>query len=338
MQILDHQSTEQVLPWEGMAAALRKVLQSQALGHTNCPVRSSVPLAGLPAGVMLTMPAADQHLAVVKTVTVHLGNPSHQPAFPAVQALLMVMDARTGERLALLDGEAVTVRRTAALSALAALAARAQGRELNGPLHIIGAGAQAKAHLQAFAALLESRECTIQSRTLQSAQALAGFAQGLGYRARVCVEPNQARPFGSANEAPEFVSIGDALEQASIIVTATSSATPVLYGPVKHDALICAVGAFTKTMAEVHASLVNQCTVVVDTMEGCIAEAGDLLQAYVDWSRITPLHALVCPAPCNEQEADQQPVVTPQPLLFKSVGSALWDLAAAHCWAQSRGL
>jgi ornithine cyclodeaminase/alanine dehydrogenase-like protein (mu-crystallin family) len=326
MHILDHSATEAALPWSGMLEALGEVLLAQSRGTTQCPVRTRVDLAGEPKGLLLTMPAADEQLAVVKTVTVHLGNrkPTDpltsltKPGLPAVQAAVLVMDAGTGERLAMLDGEVVTLRRTAALSALAVKLARLHQKGTDGPLHIIGSGAQARAHLQAFAALLDPDSCTIQTRNMRSGEQLVALAQSLGV---------QARLDGSTQ----------AVSQASVIVAATSSSTPVLHAPIRSDAVICAIGAFTSTMAEVQAQLVQSCRIIVDTLEGCKAEAGDLLQAQVHWEDILPLHEVLA----NTQTPGAVASYMPRPhqaWLFKSVGSALWDLAAAHCWARTQGI
>ncbi len=326
MKILDHSATEAALPWSGMLEALEEVLLAQSRGITQCPIRTRVDLAGEPRGLLLTMPAADEQLAVVKTVTVHLGNrkPTDQlttlasPGLPAVQAAVLVMDARTGERLAMLDGEVVTLRRTAALSALAVKLARPQGTGTEGPLHIIGSGAQARAHLQAFAALLDQKSCTIQTRNVHSGDELLALAQSLGI---------QARLDGSLQ----------AVSQASVIVAATSSATPVLHAPIRNDAMICAIGAFTSTMAEVDAQLVRSCHIIVDTLEGCKAEAGDLLQAQIGWEQVLPLHQVLTHT--QTPGAASSILLMPHlPWLFKSVGSALWDLAAAHCWARTQGI
>jgi ornithine cyclodeaminase/alanine dehydrogenase-like protein (mu-crystallin family) len=101
----------------------------------------------------------------------------------------------------------------------------------------------------------------------------------------------------------------------------------MLHGPVRDDAVISAIGAFTRHMAEVAPELVQRCDVVVDTMEGCRAEAGDLIQANVDWSKVASMDALIAGSAARDRT-----------LLFKSVGSALWDLAAARCWAGGAGV
>jgi 1-piperideine-2-carboxylate/1-pyrroline-2-carboxylate reductase [NAD(P)H] len=303
MKILDAQATAAALPWAGMLAALQDILAAQRAGHARCPVRNRLNLGATPdapgAGVLLTMPATDGELAVVKVVTVHGGNPAQQ--LPAVQAAVLVIDARTGQRLALLDGEVVTERRTAALSALAVrqLTGRADWR--GATLQIIGAGAQARAHMEAFAACLGVDRLRVQTRSPASAAPLIALARKHGLQAEQ----------------------GDAasLRTAELIVTATTSSTPVMDDAVAEHALICAVGAFTSRMAELPPALVRRARCVVDTTDGCRAEAGDLLQAGVDWAQIAQLADAPQPAPGA-------------PIVFKSVGSALWDLAAARCWWQ----
>ena len=95
-------------------------------------------------------------------------------------------------------------------------------------------------------------------------------------------------------------------------------------GPLRPDALICAVGAFTPEMAEVSPEIVSSSRVVVDTLDGAESEAGDLIQAAAaagwDFSRTVELATLLdAPRPAPDR-----------PTVFKSVGHALFDLAAAH--------
>ncbi|HEY0069437.1 MAG TPA: delta(1)-pyrroline-2-carboxylate reductase family protein, partial [Chloroflexia bacterium] len=112
---------------------------------------------------------------------------------------------------------------------------------------------------------------------------------------------------------------GEVLARLGLIVTATTSTRPVLPSDVPDSAFIAAVGAYTPSMAELPPGLVHRSRLFVDTLEGAQAEAGDLIQAGVDWSQVTPL----------DQALDME---RPEsgPIVFKSVGHALWDLAAAR--------
>jgi ornithine cyclodeaminase len=210
----------------------------------------------------------------------------------------------SGERLALLEGSVVTARRTAAVSLLAA---QTLAPNPSGPLLIIGAGTQGKSHLEAFQEGLGTDKVYIYSRSREHAEALASYAR-------------QRRMLGQA-----VGSLEPALDEASLIVCATTSPTPVLLRA-PDRAFIAAVGAYRPEMAEVGPEVVRQAALYVDTLEGARAEAGDLLQAGVDWNQVQPLaRALHQPKPGGR-------------VLFKSVGHALWDLAAARLAISSLGI
>jgi len=291
MRIFNAEQTAALLPVEKLLDALRDVLRRRAAGATTAPPRTSMALPG--GGTLLLMPAATAELAITKLVTVHPANASR--GLPSVQAEVLVWEAATGRRLALLDGATVTARRTAAVSLLAArmLAPRADGTLL-----IVGAGTQARAHLHAFAETLPLGEVWIASRTVERAQTLAAEARARGLQASAVHDPAPVLPY------------------ASLVVTATTSATPVIADALFPASFVAAVGAYRPDMAELPPSLVRRAKLYVDTLDGAREEAGDLLQAGVNWSTVTPLAA-------EMQRPDGGPVV------FKSVGHALWDLAAA---------
>jgi 1-piperideine-2-carboxylate/1-pyrroline-2-carboxylate reductase [NAD(P)H] len=214
-----------------------------------------------------------------------------------------VFDSATGTRRLVLDGPTVTARRTAAVSLVAArrLASRPEG-----PLLVVGAGAQGHAHVEAFAEGLGTREVRIVSRTPASAHALADRARQLGLRAAV-------------------VDAGDAeLADCPLVVTCTPADGVVLDGPCRPDAFIAAVGAFTPRMVELSPALCRQVaesgTIVLDTPDA-VHEAGDLLQAGLDVSAYPTLRDVVLGRVAKR----------PGPVLFKSCGWAGWDLAAARC-------
>ncbi len=299
MRILDWALTHQLLPYPELADELRAVLRDKRAGIATAPQRLVLPLSD--GGVLLTMPATDRDIAITKLVTVHPHNAVR--GLPSIHGEVIVMDAHTGERLLLLDGRAVTARRTAALSLLAAYTLAGEEAK-RGPLLIIGAGVQGRAHLEAFGQWLPSCDVFIFSRAFDDAKALAHEAR---------MQRINAQAIGI---------ISDVLPTCGIVVTATTSRQPVLDDRVREDALIVAVGAYSGEMAELPASLVRRAQVFVDTLEGAQSEAGDLIQAGVDWSRVTPLEALQTTVP--------PPVMPGSPIIFKSVGHALWDLAAAR--------
>lgn len=297
MRLYTAAETARRLPYPALAERLREALRH--LGARPLQERLAVPLAA--RGVLLAMPAADPELAMTKLVTVHPDNAAQ--GLPTIQGEVVALDARTGVRLGVLDGATVTGRRTAALSLLAA---QTLAPEPDGALLVVGAGVQARAHLEAFRAGLGTERVLVASRTQERAEALAAHARSLGMAAEVIRDPH------------------DALGRVSLIVTATTSARPVLRAPLPERAMVCAVGAFRPEMAELSPELIAGASVVVDTLEGARSEAGDLIQAAAaglwGWERATPLEALLA--------GEAHPL--PGPLVFKSVGHALFDLAACH--------
>jgi 1-piperideine-2-carboxylate/1-pyrroline-2-carboxylate reductase [NAD(P)H] len=298
MEILDAEETAARLPYVDLAESIREVALKRASREVQAPARMALPLPE--GGVLLVMPAIDEDIAITKLVTVHPENAGR--GLPTVQGEVVVMEAATGRRLGLLDGSVVTARRTAALSMLAA---RELAPRPNGSLLIVGAGTQGRAHLEAFREGLGTVRAFVASRTPERAASLAEHAENLGMEARAVQDP------------------GAALDEVSLVVTATTSREPVLPEEVPEDAFVAAVGSFEPEAAELPPGLISRSTVVVDTLEGAREEAGDLIQAQrvgaFSWENATPLE--------DALRARERPGGT---VVFKSVGHALWDLAAAR--------
>lgn len=288
---LDAAQTRQRLPYAALLLALEAALRELAAGAIQAPERHSLALPG--GARYLVMPAVNARLAISKLVTVHSSNPIQ--GLPSIRGGLLVTDARDGALLALLDGPTVTTRRTAALSVL--------GLQRFVPLGsvrrvaLIGAGAQAAEHARAVHALFGA-QIALSSRSPARAEALAAELQAEGVDVQLAADARSA------------------LQGAQAVITATTSRTPVLPEQIDDATLIVAIGAFTPEMVEVPAALVRRRSLVVDTLEGARHEAGDLIQAGVDWSAVQPLLDAL----------DRPPG---RPLLFKTVGHAAWDLAAA---------
>jgi 1-piperideine-2-carboxylate/1-pyrroline-2-carboxylate reductase [NAD(P)H] len=143
MRILDANETAARLPYPALADAIGAVLLQHQRDEARAPERTVLDLPD--GGKLLVMPAADGEIAITKLVTVHPGNAGL--GLPTIQGEVVVMDAANGKRLGLLEGATVTGRRTAALSLLAA---RRLAPVPEGPLLIVGAGVQGRAHLEAF--------------------------------------------------------------------------------------------------------------------------------------------------------------------------------------------
>lgn len=293
--MLDAAQTALRLPYSALVEELVRLLHDPAV---QVPTRMVQPLAG--GGSLFLMPAMDNRVAITKLITFTPANAGTGRA--TIQGDVLVFDVASGERRLMLDGPTVTARRTAAVSLLAAqrLAPCTQG-----PLLIVGAGVQGKAHLEAFAEGLQIREVVIASRSTSSAQTLAQHARSLGLQARVVQDASAA------------------MTECPLVVTCTPASGVVLRGLPRADGFISAVGAFTPRMVELDPELCRHVaahgSVFVDTADAG-HEAGDLLQAGLDVAGFPTLADVV--ARNTERPAG--------PVLFKSCGWAGWDLAAAR--------
>lgn len=297
-RILDAEETASRLPYPELADSIREIALAMNSGELQAPPRLVLSLSE--GGVLLVMPASDQEISITKLVTVHPDNPGR--GLPTIQGEVVVMKAATGERLGILEGSVVTARRTAALSMLAA---RELAPRPDGPLLVVGAGTQGRSHLEAFREGLGVSKVFISSRTAYSATSSAEHARDLGMDAEAVEHPQEV------------------LDEVSLVVTATTSREPVLPDEVPHGTFVAAVGSFEPEAAELPPALISSSTVFVDTMEGAKEEAGDLIQAMqagaFRWEDATALE--------DALRSSGRPEGT---VVFKSVGHALWDLAAAR--------
>jgi ornithine cyclodeaminase len=294
-QLLDAAQTAARLPYALLVREIRDLLADASV---VVPERLVQVLSG--GGSLFVMPAMDSRIAITKLITFTPANAGTARA--AIQGDVVVFDVASGARILILDGPTVTARRTAAVSLLAAQRLAPQSR---GPLLIVGAGAQGRSHLEAFAEGLGVREVFIASRAAAGAQALAAHARTLGLRASVVADANAV------------------LADCPLVVTCTPANGVVLDALPRDDAFIAAIGAFTPGMVELGPRLCRHCaghgSVVVDTPQAA-HEAGDLLQAGLDVGAFATLREVVMSAPQSGRA----------PVLFKSCGWAGWDLAAAR--------
>lgn len=302
MRVYESDAVHAALPWEALAAAVEQAFVATGAAAPTVPVRHAHALAGRDS--LLLMPAWDERLIVTKLVTVMPG------VAPAVQASVLVMERASGRVLALLDGDAVTVRRTAATSALAARhLARADATRLL----LVGTGHLAPWMARAHAALRPGLTAVeVWGRDAVKAADLARRLAGEGLPAR----PAEAlRP---------------AVEAADIVCCATTSEQPLVRGDwLRPGTHLDLVGAFRRTMREVDDLAVARSRCVCDTFAGALAEAGDLVQP-IDRGVVPRGHVvaelgqLLRREVAARRDADE---IT----LFKSVGTAVEDLAAARC-------
>ncbi|EYB67983.1 hypothetical protein DEIPH_ctg030orf0018 [Deinococcus phoenicis] len=281
------EQTARLLPYPALVDALRAACLEAARGEIRSPDRLALPLAD--GGVMLSMPAAAPDIASHKLVNVCPAN--RERGWPTIQGQVTAYDAATGAPLFLLDGPTVTARRTAAVSVLGIQTLLGTPRNVL----LIGTGTQAEAHAQALAAVFPETRIGVKGSRRESA---AAFCERVG------------GGLFPTHEVPEG---------AEVVITATTSRTPVYALPARPGRLLVAVGAFTPDAAEIAPDTVRGSRVYVDDPAGARHEAGDLLQAGVDWAGVQALaDALVTPPSAGAA------------LLFKTVGCAAWDLAACR--------
>jgi alanine dehydrogenase len=311
MRVYSSAEVHAALPWPKLAAAI----EAAFIAGATVPLRHAHALSA--ADTLLLMPAWNDDLLITKLVTVMPG--AARAGQATVQATVLAIDRRSGAPLALLDGEALTLRRTAATSALAA-------RHLALPaahtLLIVGSGRLAGWMVRAHVALRPAlTRVLVWGRRAEAAQALAATlaAEGL-----------------AAQAAPD---LERAVRAAQIVCCATTSTEPIVRGdwlaPGTHLDL---VGGFKPTMREVDDAAVQRALVVVDTYAGALAEAGDLTQTMASGA-ITRAQVLADLAELlRRARLGDAPLrrSTDEVTLFKSVGTALEDLAAAQCLLSSQ--
>ena len=314
--VLDATATAAALPWARLVQALEQTLRDEAAGQVQAPDRWVLPVA--PGTHWFLMPAwlapEAGDLAAIKLITYSAYNAAR--GLPAILGDVLVMRASTGQALALLDGPTVTARRTAAVSLLAA---QRLAPNPDGPLLVIGTGTQALSHAQAFADGLGTRLVWVRGRTPERAADFARQLQALGL---------DARP------APDLAA---ALAACPLVVTATPATALCLTGAVRPDAFIAAIGAFTPQMIELEPALTRTIAasgrVLIDS-PAARHEAGDLLAAGLDMASLSTLGQWLTGMPTAAAAAAGAlglKAGQAGPVLFKSCGAALWDLAAARC-------
>jgi ornithine cyclodeaminase len=297
---------ERLLDYPALIEALRQGFAED----WNVPVRHhyGIPMPqGEPEQTLLLMPAWDAGKAIgMKMVTVTPGNGARD--LPAIQGIYLLMDGATGIPKALIDGPALTARRTAAASALAAdyLARPDASRML-----MVGAGALSVPLVQAHRAIRPIRTIEVWARDTAKAAAKVAELAALGIAATVAA------------------SLESSARAADLISCATLSKTPLIKGDwLKPGAHLDLVGAYTPQMRESDDRCVERASVFVDTRAGATKEGGDIvlpLKAGVitDASIKGDLFDLCRRKVVGRGSADE---IT----LFKSVGTALEDFAAAR--------
>jgi thiomorpholine-carboxylate dehydrogenase len=291
----------EVLHYQALIPAIRQAFMDYSAGRVNQPLRSVLRAGnaeGPTNGWFAVMPVVAGDMMAVKTVTYFPGNAAL--GLHTHMAVIELLRRATGEPLAVMDGRLITEMRTAAASAVAfaALAPPAASS-----LGILGSGVQARAHIQALRQVWPGmREIRVWSPNRANAERLA------------------------AEVGASAVPIEEAAA-ADVVLTVTAAHQPVLNGRwLAAHALVLAVGATGATLRELDDELMQRAYVVADGRDCVERESGDvLLSGATVETEIGQV--LLGAAP---------PIPRDRLVLFKSVGMAIEDLAAARLVWQAR--
>jgi ornithine cyclodeaminase len=306
--LLSEQDVRIVLPMAELIAAMETALAGFSANDVTQPLRSVVEV-GLQRALVGVMPAFISDPAALGTKVVSVFGSNAAVGLPTHFATIVLLDPMTGELLCVMDGRFITESRTAAVSAVSVkhLARRDAAR-----LAIIGSGVQARSHLEAIGLVRELHDVTVWSRNSENRMS---FAREMRHRTTASIKV--------------AASARDAVDGADLVVLATASREPVIEsGWISDGAHVCAVGACRPDQRETDTTLMTRSRVFVDSRAGALAEAGDILlpmkESAFSSDRIAgELGEVVLGRIAGRTGPGE---VT----LFKSLGMAVEDVAAAH--------
>jgi alanine dehydrogenase len=285
---LEESAVGRLLHMEEVISAMEKALADFSSGTVVQPVRTMLPVAEH-QGFLGLMPAYTGSALGAKLVAFYPRNTS----VPTHHATILLFEPETGELLVTMDGRLITEVRTAAVSAVAT---DHLARATASVLAIIGSGVQARSHLEALRLVREFREVRV-----WSPRRAAAFAEEHGVDAAATAEA--------------------AVRGADVVVTATTSPTPVVYGEwLSPGAHINAVGAPRPDWRELDDEVLRRAKVYVDSREAAMKESGDVIAAR---EVLAEIGEVVSGAEQGRRSLEE---VT----LFKSLGLAVEDVATAE--------
>jgi len=269
--------------------AMEKALIDFSAGKATQPVRQVISVDP-PGGFYGIMPALTPEGLGQKIVTFY--PPNAAKGIPTHMALIVLNDSQTGAPLAVMDGRLITEMRTAAVSAAATKLLIPKDAKV---LAILGSGVQARSHFEALQLVRSFEEIRVWSQTKSHAER---FAKEINAK---------------------VTSQEDAVRGADVIVTVTSSKTPILKGAwLKRGCHVNAVGACRHDWRELDDDAMRNSVVFVDSREAAMKESGD---AILSGAKIY--------AELGEALADKVDIKPSETTIFKSLGMAVEDIAAA---------
>jgi len=308
IRILNAEDVRKALPMAAAIEGMKSAYAALTSGQAVVPQRSRLSIGGRSADALFMpayIPGAESGSLAVKIVTLFPTN--LEAGLPLIHAAVLAIDDRTGKMLALLEGGTLTAIRTGAGAGAATdLLARPDSRRAA----IIGSGVQARTQLEAVCAVRPIDEVRVYSPNPDNVSA---FIQKMQH-----VVDAEFMASGSA---------GDAIREADIICTATTSTTPVFQDTdVPVGAHINGVGSYTPGMVEIPPATLGRARITVDSRSACAVEAGELIaatrQGLVKESEIVEIGEVILGSVPGRQTAEE---IT----FFKSVGVAVQDAVAA---------
>lgn len=310
LRVLRREDVQQAVSMAQAIEAVKGAFAQLSAGRANIPLRTQLPVPQYD-GVTLFMPAylEETNSLAVKIVSVFPNNLEQD--LPTIHALVIVVDAATGQPIAAIDGTYLTALRTGAASGAATdLLARPDAQRVA----IFGAGTQGRTQLQAVCEVRQVAEVWVYDTVRARAEQYVAEMRQKGGKIPTNIE---------VADSP-----ADAVAGADIICTATTSSTPVFHdASLKPGVHINGIGSYTPQMQEIDEATVARAKIVVGSRSACLAETGDLIiplgKGLISESDIhAELGEIVLGwKPGREVEEE----VT----FFKSVGNAVQDAAVA---------
>jgi ornithine cyclodeaminase len=302
--VISHADVVRLLPMEACVEVMADALRATSRGGAVLPLRSVVWMPDRTGMIGLMPGFLDQPTSLgLKVVSIFPGN--HGTTYDSHQGVVMLFDTQHGTPIAIIDASSITAIRTAAVSGVAT---RALARDDAGDLAILGAGVQAATHLAAMRAVRTIRRVRVWSRSQDHAHRFADAS------------PVAVEVMASAREA---------VDGADLICTTTAAREPILEGAwLRPGAHVNAVGACFAATRELDTAAVVRARLIVDRLESALAESGDFRipkaeGAIGDDHIAGELGDVLLGRVAGRRSGDE---VT----LFKSLGIAIEDLAAAH--------
>jgi alanine dehydrogenase len=308
MLVLSEKQVESLIDIDELIAALEQAHIQYSTGKAVMPVRLVVPLPQI-QGRITSMPGylnEDKALGM-KVVTYFQDNPKQN--LPAILATIMLFSSESGKMIAAMDGGYITAIRTACASALAT---RILANPNTPVLGILGAGVQARAHIQALTRVRQLSQIKLYSPSGKSA---------------LNIKTEMEKPCGIPIEVVD--SAQAAVRGSDLLVTVTTAKEPIVQVQwLKPGVHINAVGSHRPDLREIDGATLKRARVVVDSREAIMAECGDILLALKEQSiGADDIHGEIGEVLAGTKAGRTS---SSEVTLYKSVGIAIQDVATAQ--------